>query len=157
MQDKRLSLCICNVHVEKYFPNCIESNPNQIIFTIHRLISNSKRTVPVCCSKRGHVSSGSCDAHSCQAFSHARIFWTQRSLFEIVLNQTEIRLYLTWTEWLPWIIRFMVNTIWFRGHVTRIPAKPLHMDACFVQTACLGETMRGRIFRRGILRRQKIC
>ena len=28
------------IHTEKYFPNLIKSNPNQIVFTMHRLIWN---------------------------------------------------------------------------------------------------------------------
>ena len=39
------------VHAEKSFRNRIKSNRNQIVFTIFRLIWNSKRTVSVCCSK----------------------------------------------------------------------------------------------------------
>ena len=38
-------------HTEKYFRNHIKSNWNQILFTVHRLIWNSKRTLSVCCSK----------------------------------------------------------------------------------------------------------
>ena len=39
------------VHTEKAFPNLITSNRNQIVFTKHGLIWNSKRTRSVCCSK----------------------------------------------------------------------------------------------------------
>ena len=35
---------------EKSFKNLVKSNRNQIVFTILWLISNSKRTVSVCCS-----------------------------------------------------------------------------------------------------------
>ena len=38
------------MHTEKYFPNLIKSNRNQILFTIFRVIWNSKQT-SVCCSK----------------------------------------------------------------------------------------------------------
>ena len=34
------------VHTEKYFRNLIKSNRNQIVFTIYRLIWNSKRKRP---------------------------------------------------------------------------------------------------------------
>ena len=33
------------------FSNLSKSNPNQIVFTMHRLIWNSKQTLSVCCSK----------------------------------------------------------------------------------------------------------
>ena len=39
-----------SVHTEKCFRNLIKSNRNQIVFTIFRLIWNSKRTLSVCCS-----------------------------------------------------------------------------------------------------------
>ena len=38
-------------HAEKSFRNLIKPNRNQIVFTIFRLIWNSKRTLSVCCSK----------------------------------------------------------------------------------------------------------
>ena len=43
--------CLLAVHVEKSFPNLNKSNRTQIVFTMQRLIWNSKRTVSVCCSK----------------------------------------------------------------------------------------------------------
>ena len=54
-------------------------------------------------------------------------YCTQRSLFEILLNQTEIRLYLPCTNWFGtkrtsvWfqINKIMVNTIWFRFDLIR--------------------------------------
>ena len=39
------------LHIEKSFRSLFKSNQNQIVFTIFRLIWNSKRTVSVCCSK----------------------------------------------------------------------------------------------------------
>ena len=57
-----------------------------------------------------------------------RIWWQQqRNLFEILLNQTEIRLYLPFSEWFGtkqmsvWcqINRKMINTIWFRFDLIR--------------------------------------
>ena len=54
-------------------------------------------------------------------------FYTQRNLFEILLWQTKIRLYLPFFDWCGtkrtsvWfkINRCMVNTIWFRFDLTR--------------------------------------
>ena len=43
--------CLLAVHVEKSFPNLNKSNRTQIVFTMQRLIWNSKRTASVCCSK----------------------------------------------------------------------------------------------------------
>ena len=40
-----------HAHTEKYFRNLIESNRNPIVFTMHRSIWNSKRTLSVCCYK----------------------------------------------------------------------------------------------------------
>ena len=40
-----------NFYTEKSFRNFIKSTRNQIVFTIFRLIWNSKRTASVCCSK----------------------------------------------------------------------------------------------------------
>ena len=51
--------------------------------------------------------------------------YTQRNIFEILLNQPEIRLYLPFSEWFGrmsvWIQinRCMVNTIWFRVDLVR--------------------------------------
>ena len=53
--------------------------------------------------------------------------YTQRNLFEILLNQTEIRLYLPFSDWFGtkltsvWfqINRNMVNTIWYRFDLIR--------------------------------------
>ena len=56
-----------------------------------------------------------------------RCMYTQRNLFQILLNQTDIRLYLRCTDrfgsnrtsaWFQ-IIRKMVNTIWFRFDLIR--------------------------------------
>ena len=51
-----------------------------------------------------------------------RCFYAQRNLFEILLNHTELRLYLPFSDWFgtKWtsvwfqINRQIVNTIWFR-------------------------------------------
>ena len=45
------SCCVVQVHTEKSFRNLIKSKPNKIVFTMHRLIWNRKRTLSVCCSK----------------------------------------------------------------------------------------------------------
>ena len=55
------------------------------------------------------------------------VFYTQRNFFEFLLNQTEIRLYLLFSEWFGtkrtfvWfqINRKMVNTIWLRVNLIR--------------------------------------
>ena len=62
-------------------------------------------------------------------------FCTQRNLFEILLNQTEIRLYLPCTDWFGtkrWSVwsqinRCMVNTIWFRNDLIRFRK---YLSAC---------------------------
>ena len=59
--------------------------------------------------------------------------YTNRSLFEILLNKTEIRLYLPFFDWFgtKWtsvwiqINRKMVNTIWFRVDLIRFRKKIL--------------------------------
>ena len=62
-------------------------------------------------------------AHLCSHISFSRLLiYTQRNLFEILLNQTKIRLYLPYIDWFRtkrtslWfqINQEMVNTIWFR-------------------------------------------
>ena len=64
-----------------------------------------------------------CQNHTAYGWS----FYTQRNLFEILLNQSEIRWYLPFPDWFRtkrmsvWfqINRKMVTTIWFRFDLTR--------------------------------------
>ena len=61
-------------------------------------------------------------------YSVSKLVYTQRNLFGILLNQTKIRLYLTFLNWFGtkrtsvWfqINRLMVNTIWFRPPLLEI-------------------------------------
>ena len=61
------------------------------------------------------------------AWAYVRWSYTQRNLFKILLNQTEIRLYLPFSNWFgtKWtfvwfqINRKMVNTIWLRFNLIK--------------------------------------
>ena len=97
---------------ENYFRNLVKPTRNQIVFTIFRLTLNQTdvRLVPKQ-SENGKY-------NLISVFGH---------LSEILLNQTEIRLHLPWTNWFRskrtyvWfkINRKMVNTIWFRVDLIR--------------------------------------
>ena len=68
--------------------------------------------------------------------------YTQRNLFEILLNQPEIRLYLTFSDWFgsKWtsvwiqINRKIVNTIWFRFDLIRFWK---YFSVCITNTCSL--------------------
>ena len=101
------------LHKEIFFWNLIELNRNQIIFTIFWLITNSVH----------------------QNYTHREIFpnliksnwnqivfiifrlistrsglYTRRNIFQILSNQTEIRLYLPLSDWF-WI---KLTSVWFQ-------------------------------------------
>ena len=89
------------IQTEKTFRNLIKLNPNQIVFIISRLIYISKRTVSVCRSK----SFGKMVISIWFQFDLVRFekyislyvynncIHSEKYIFQILLNQTEIRLY----------------------------------------------------------------
>ena len=95
------------VHTEKYFLNFVKSDPNQIVFTIFRLIYNQML-----------FHSAPNQSEKCKynliwldwprIYDFSALYIVPRYLFiewewvshrEIFLNQTEIRLYLPFSDW----------------------------------------------------------
>ena len=107
-------LRVCAKHGD-IFRNSIKSDRIQIVFTIFRLIWNRTDT-SICVPN--HLVNGKYNLISVWFNKITGFCCTRKNLFQIFSNQTGIRLYLAFFDWLGTkrtrpLVFYIVNTIWF--------------------------------------------